>query len=234
MFAVLIPCLNEAENILAVIGAIRSNIPDCNIIIIDDGSSDATAEKAAQAGADVISLPYNLGIGAAIQTGYIYALEHGFEAIVRLDGDGQHNPHDIFRLLEPINELRADMVIGSRFCESQGYTSSVVRVLGIRYFSAMISVLTGLRITDPTSGFYAVNKEALRFLARHTPIDYPEIESLILLARAGFRIMEIPTTMRPRTAGKSSIGFGDSLYYMLKVTLAIVIELIRRKPVNRQ
>jgi len=121
------------------------------------------------------------------------------------------------------------MVVGSRFCQGPGYIASVARALGIRYFSTLASLFTGMKVTDPTSGFYACNKAALDFLARHTPIDYPEIESLILLSRAGFRIMEVSTTMKPRISGKSSIGVAGSLYYMLKVTLAIFIELIRRK-----
>lgn len=223
----IIPAYNEATNIASVIAEVRQAITLDEIVVIDDGSMDDTASIATSAGTTVLHLPFNMGIGSAIQVGYMYAVQNDYDLVVRLDGDGQHDPADIEHLIHPVLCAESDVSIGSRFIDSSGYRSSFVRLLGIRYFRLLTAFLTGQKFTDPTSGFHAYNRSAVRFLEQHTPSDYPEIEGLVLLKRARFRVSEVPVTMRPRQSGKSSIRSVASVYYMLKVTLALVIDLLR-------
>jgi glycosyltransferase involved in cell wall biosynthesis len=232
--AVIIPVYNEAASIGSVVLEIRLAAPQAAIVIVDDGCSDDSADVAEAADAIVIRLPYNLGIGGAVQTGYRFASELGYDIVVRLDGDGQHDPAQMEGLIRPILSGQADVVIGSRFVNEQGYQASVARSLGIKLFATLVSLVTHQRFTDTTSGFQAANRSAAAFLARHLPSDYPEIEGLVLLCRAGFRVFEVPVTMRPRRAGRSSITPLRSIYYTFKVLLAILIGLLRRLPEERE
>ena len=227
---VVVPAHNEEDSVATVIGEIRAADPDFEIVVVDDGSTDRTAESAEKAGAIVLKLPFNLGIGGAVQTGYQYALENDFDLAVQVDGDGQHDPSEIARLLEPILEGRADMVVGTRFAEGGGYRGTRMRRVGIHIFAAIVSMLVRARVTDTTSGFRAVNRKAIRLFAADYPHDYPEVEATVVLARHGLRMIEVPVQMRVRETGNSSITAFRSVYYMIKVLLALFIGLFRRYP----
>jgi glycosyltransferase involved in cell wall biosynthesis len=221
----LIPAYNEASRIAPVIEALRTLRMD--VVVVDDGSSDDTAGVARTHGAKVLVHAANAGTGAAEQTGFLFALEHGYDAVVRLDGDGQHDPSAVASLLGELAAGRADLVVGSRFLIGTTYRSTWPRRIGIRVLGIVITLLIGSLITDPTSGFRALNRRAMQVLARRQPEDYPEPESLIAAYRAGCRVLEVPVRMYPRETGRSSIGLLGSIYYMLKVTLAIGIDLLR-------
>lgn len=221
----IIPAFNEGASIRGVINAVRPYI-EGDIVVIDDGSEDDTAALARQAGAAVIRHPCNLGIGAAVQTGFLYGLTRGYDYVVRQDGDGQHDPAQIPRLLAVLREGDADIVVGSRFLAREGYQSTLVRRAGI-FILGLVSRLVGTRITDPTSGYWAVNRRALVVLARSHPDDYPETEALVLASRAGCRVREVPVVMYARIAGQSSIGAIYSGFYMLKVMLALLVGRLR-------
>jgi glycosyltransferase involved in cell wall biosynthesis len=224
---IVIPAYNEASNIAAVVAGIRTTFTG-DVVLVDDGSDDATAAEACGAGAKVLRHPYNLGIGAAVQTGLLYAVAHGYDFVVRLDGDGQHDPMYIPQFLGLLQSDEADIVVGSRFLARQGYQSTLVRRIGI-FTLGVLSALVGTRVTDPTSGYWALDRRAVELLARLQPDDYPETQALVLATRAGCRIKEIPVIMQGRTAGRSSIaGSMRAGFYMLKVMLAVVIERFRR------
>lgn len=224
----IVPAYNEEMNIVRVIETIRECGPaDLDIVVVNDGSQDRTAECARAARAVVLDCPINLGIGGAVQTGFRYAVQNGYDVAVQVDGDGQHDPAYLSALFRPIAEQRADVVIGSRFLERGGFRSTVLRRIGIAFFQALNSLILRQRITDNTSGFRAYGAPALRYLADHYPTDYPEPESVVMLGRAGFRIAEIPVVMRERQGGKSSITHLRSWYYMIKVTLAILMDTLR-------
>ncbi len=225
-----VPAFNEADSIGDVVGEIRGFDGDFTVVVVDDGSTDATARLAAQAGAHVVSLPFNLGIGGAVQTGYQFARDEGFDIAVQVDGDGQHDPRQIPLLVAPLLDDRADMVVGSRFAGERSYRAPLARRLGIRLFARVVSWIVGQRVTDTTSGFRAVNRRGILLFAQEYPPDYPEVESTVLVHRAGLRIVEIPVAMRERAAGRSSINVFDSVYYMIKVLLALFIDLFRRRP----
>jgi glycosyltransferase involved in cell wall biosynthesis len=227
---VIIPAYNEVDSIADVVAGVCACAPQADVVVVDDGSTDATAELAGQAGAMLLRLPVNLGIGGAVQTGYRFAVRQEYEWVARLDGDGQHDPTQIAALLDPILAGRADVVIGSRYLNTGGFYASWARRFGISLFAAIVSLLTGRRFTDVTSGFQAANCEAAAFLAEHCPSDYPEIEGLVLLCRAGFRVVEVPVTMQARTAGRSSIRAWHVLYYVVKVLLAILAAFLRQAP----
>jgi len=228
---VIIPALNEESSIAQVVSNIRQQFPTFDVVVINDGSDDATGQRAADAGAIVLHMPYNVGIGAAVQTGFIFADRQGYDVAVRSDGDGQHEPDSIQHLLEVLSTGEADMVIGSRYLEDRGYITSTPRRMGIIVLAWLISQITGLRITDPTSGFSAFNRRTIHLCAHLYPHDYPEPEAIVILHRAGLRIRETPVTMKARIGGKSSITPLRSLYYMVKVILAILIGLLRPAPV---
>lgn len=228
---VMIPCLNEAESIVTVIGRVNAALPDADILVIDDGSTDETAVLAHQAGATVANLPYNLGIGSAMQTGFLYAKEHSYDIAVQVDGDGQHNPHEIVDLLKAFETSDADVVIGSRYIEDRGYITPLVRRIGIIILSAVISVVVRHKFTDTTSGFRASNRRAIEHCAIDYPFDYPEPEAVVTLTRAGLKLQEIPVTMNPRYGGQSSITPLRSIYYMIKVLLSVMINLLRQPQV---
>jgi glycosyltransferase involved in cell wall biosynthesis len=199
------------------------------VVVIDDGSTDRTALEARSAGADVIVLPFNLGIGGAVQTGFRYAEVKKYEIAVQVDGDGQHRPDQIPVILDALDRENADVSIGSRFIESKGYTTSKIRRIGVRVFFLVNSLLLGKRITDNTSGFRAYNRKTIEFLAKHYPQDYPEPESVVILSMNGFRITETSVVMRSREYGHSSISALKAVYYMIKVLLAIFMDLFKEK-----
>ncbi len=203
-------------------------MPQAEILVVNDGSRDATAGIARDMQVKVLDLPFNLGIGGAVQTGYLYASEKGYDVAVQFDGDGQHVAGEIAKLLEPIRSGRADLAIGSRFLNPGDYRAPLFRRLGIRIFSCVLSRILGTEVTDSTSGFRAANRKAIDFLSRSYPDDYPEVESLVLLHKMSMKMQEVPVTMRERTGGKSSITPGRSVYYMTKVLMAIFIDLLKK------
>jgi glycosyltransferase involved in cell wall biosynthesis len=221
---VVIPTLNEAATVAGVVAASRAAVPDATVLVVDDGSSDASAELASAAGAAVLRLPFNCGIGAAVQAGLRFAVEQGAARVVRLDGDGQHDPDDVPRLLAALAE-GADFVLGSRFRSGRAasYRSSFTRRLGIRWFAAALRLAGAAGVTDPTSGFFAASAAAARYLAEHYASDYPEVDAVVRLARRGFRVTEVPVVMRERGGGVSSIGALAAAGYMVKVTVAIFL-----------
>lgn len=223
---VILPAWNEARAVADVVRRVRAGLPDVAVLVVDDGSLDATAAAALAAGARVIRLPYNLGIGGAVQCGFLYALEHRFDVVVRLDSDGQHPPEAIPDLLAALREQNADLVVGSRFLGEDGYRPALARRLGIRLFARLLSCICGQRLTDTTSGFRAANALAVAHMARMHACDYPEIESLITLHKAGYRIAETPVRMQQRTAGNSSISTARAVYYTVKVLLAVLVDVL--------
>jgi glycosyltransferase involved in cell wall biosynthesis len=226
--AVIIPAYNEEHTIGAVVKAVRSLGPGYDVIVINDNSSDKTYEKAGEAGAKVVTLPCNLGIGGAVQTGYKFALSRGYDACIQVDGDGQHPAQEIPRLVEPLFERGYDMVIGSRFVEDTGYQISFMRDLGIRIISFFLRATTGLVVKDPTSGFRALNRKAMRLFAGQYPQDYPEPESLVFAYKRRFKVLEVPIEMKNRMFGTSSITRTRAAYYMGKVLLAMFIDLFKK------
>lgn len=231
----LVPAHNEAGAIATTIEAIQTHAPQFDVLVIDDGSSDATRELAAAAGASVLRMPFNLGIGGAMQAGYIYAVERGYEVAVQVDGDGQHDPRFIADLLERLeNDPGLNMVTGSRFLDpkSGGYRSSAARRVGIRFFSSLLSLVTRQRITDPTSGFRMTDRRGIELFANDYPNDYPEVEAIVLIHTHRLRSAEVPVVMAPRLTGESAISSTQSVYYMIKVLLAVLVALLRARPVR--
>ncbi len=219
----IVPAFNEARSLPIVLEELRDVVPGCHLCVVDDGSSDRTAEVAAAVGATVLRCPVNLGIGGAVQTGYLWAREHGYQVAVQLDGDGQHDPRSVPALLAPIQDGTAHLVVGSRFLGRGGFRSTVLRRLGIRYLSLFLRLRCGARVSDPTSGFRAAGRSAIELFASGYPSDYPEPESIALAVRSGLRVTEVPVLMRERAHGRSSIGALRTLYYLVKVSLALVL-----------
>lgn len=224
---IIIPAYNESESIEKTVHDIEQNAQDFDYIIVNDCSTDDTLEICRNNGFPAISLPINLGIGGAVQTGYLYAYHHGYDMAVQVDGDGQHDPAFLSRMADYLERHQLDMVIGSRFIEKQGFQSSVFRRMGISYFSGLIRLLFGETITDPTSGLRLAGRRVIKLFSQQYPKDYPEPESVAAILRSGMKVVEIPVMMRERMGGISSISMAKSVYYMIKVTLAIVIERIR-------
>lgn len=224
---IIIPAYNESEALSKTVQTIQKYAPDFDYIIINDCSTDGTLAICKDNHFSVVDLPLNLGIGGAVQTGYLYAYENGYDAAVQVDGDGQHDPAFLNEMVEHLEKNQLDMVIGSRFIEMKGFQSSAIRRLGIKYFSNLIKLLTGRKITDPTSGLRMVGKRGIESFAKNYPKDYPEPESVVSILRRGMKVEEIPVVMRERQGGVSSISAIKSIYYMIKVTLAILIERIR-------
>lgn len=225
---VIIPAYNEAENIKKVVDDLITNYPQYDYIIVDDSSKDETAAICRQNNYSFVSLPINLGIGGGVQTGYKYALEHDYDIAVQHDGDGQHDPAYIGQVIKPILDGQADIVIGSRFLEREGFQSSAGRRVGIKFLSALIRLCCGARVKDVTSGFRAVNKKYIRFYAEEYPSDYPEPEAIVTASLNGAKIQEVAVVMRERENGVSSINLKRSVYYMVKVSIAIVICRVTR------
>ncbi len=228
--AAIVPAYNEAGSIGAVVAEIRAADPELEVVVVDDGSTDATAEIAMGAGATVLCLPYNLGIGAAVQTGLQYADDNEFDLAVQIDGDGQHDARELAQLLAPIVSGEADIAVGSRFAGARFYRPSVARRIGIALFAGLVSLIVRQRVTDTTSGFRAMNRRGIRLFAADYPHDYPEVEATVLVFRHRLRMVEVPVTMRQRETGRSSITVFRSLYYMGKVSLALFVGLLRPRP----
>ena len=230
----IVPARNEAGAIGGVVDEIRAFDPTLDVVVIDDGSTDATAEVARSRGAAVVSLPFNLGIGGAVQTGFKYALEHGYELAVRLDGDGQHDPAELPKLIGPVVAGEADIVVGSRFHGGDSsYRPPLARRIGIGFFARLVSALVRQSVTDTTSGFQALNRHGIELFAADYPHDYPEVEATVMVIRHRLRLMEVQARMREREHGSSSITVLRSLYYMVKVTLALLVGMFRRNVVTR-
>ena len=225
----IVPAHNEESAVGGVVSEIRAFDPGLDVVVVDDGSTDHTVAAAAAAGAFVVRLPFNLGIGAAVQTGFKFALEHGYEVAVRLDGDGQHDPAELPKLLAPLDRGEADVVVGSRFANGAGdHRGTRARRVGIVFFARLVSALTRQRVTDTTSGFQALNRRGISIFAADYPHDYPEVEATLMVHKHRLRLAEVPVTMREREHGTSSITAVRSIYYVFKVTLAVLIGMLRR------
>lgn len=224
---IIIPAYNESECIEKTIENIQKNAADFDYIIINDCSTDNTREICEKQGFHIINLPINLGIGGAVQTGYLYGVRYGYDMAVQVDGDGQHDAAFLQKMADHMEITGADMVIGSRFIEKQGFQSTGVRRIGIRFFTWLIRLMTGKTVTDPTSGLRMVNRKVMKEFALNYPKDYPEPESVVTIIEEGYKVQEIPVIMRERMGGVSSISMKKSVYYMVKVSLAILFEKIR-------
>jgi glycosyltransferase involved in cell wall biosynthesis len=224
----IVPALNEEESVGRVIDEIHVFDPGFDIVVVDDGSTDRTAGIAADRGAHVLRLPFNLGIGGAVQTGYRFAFERGYDVAVQVDGDGQHDAAQLPTILEPVLAGQADLCVGSRFAHGSGYQSSFMRRLGIKVFATVVSAVVRQKVTDTTSGFRAVNRKGIALFAADYPHDYPEVEATVMSVKHKLRLREVPVEMRERASGASSITALRSVYYMTKVLLAIFVGLFRR------
>lgn len=224
----IIPAYNESASIVNTVSDIINNAPGFDYVVINDRSRDNTLQVCKENNINVINLPLNLGIGGAVQTGYWYALENDYDIAVQFDGDGQHDAKYLNKMADFLIENDCDMVIGSRFIEKEGFQSSSARRFGIKYFSFLIKLLTGKRITDPTSGYRMGNRKIIEQFANAYPKDYPEPETVVAILDKGKKVAEMPVVMRAREEGVSSISLKKSVYYMIKVTLAMIIERIRK------
>jgi len=227
---IILPAFDEEESIGPLLREIHEYVPQLPVVVVNDGSADMTAEAAIRNGAEVLDLPCNLGVGSAVQAGFRYAYEQGYKYAVRCDGDGQHPPVEIPRLLEGMREHQVDLIIGSRFLGERTYAGTLVRYCGINALALILSIMCKKRVTDPTSGFQVLNHPLLHFFSRSYPIDYPEPEALALMRRQGYDFHEVPVAFRKRGAGRSSIRGWGTLYYILKVFLALLVD--RARPVD--
>ncbi len=225
---VIIPAYNEQASIERTVQDIKENAPGFDYIVINDCSTDNTLQICEQNGIRVLKLPVNLGIGGAVQSGYLYAYRNGYDVAVQFDGDGQHSAKYLEDMADMLVENKADMVIGSRFITNEGFQSSFMRRMGIKHFNLLIKMLTGENITDPTSGMRMVNRDLIKLFSEDYPKDYPEPESVVQIIAMGKKVMETPVIMNERTEGVSSISPGKSIYYMIKVTIAMIIARIRK------
>lgn len=226
---IIIPAYNEERNILGVIEDVLTNATGFDYIIVNDCSTDNTINLCKENGLNVLNLPTNLGIGGCVQAGYKYARENGYDIAIQFDGDGQHNAKYIETLYKAMLEKKYDMIIGSRFITNLGFQSSAVRRMGIKFLSQLIQRITKTNISDPTSGLRIINKEVIEIFCKYYPVDYPEPESIVSLCRMGFKIGEVPVIMNERNEGSSSISPSRSLYYMVKVSLAIIIDFLKTR-----
>jgi glycosyltransferase involved in cell wall biosynthesis len=224
---VIVPALNEEGAIGDVVRDIHRHVPGVPVLVIDDCSADSTIARAREAGAEVLPMPHHLGVGGCVQAGYKLAWELGYQYVIRVDGDGQHDARDIPRIFETLKSTGCEMVIGSRFAEDNGSRTGAVRSLGIRFFRLVLRPVLGKPVHDPTSGFVGVNRRALEVFRQSFPLEYPEIEALVVLQRRRFRFEEVPCHMRPRTTGRSSITALKSLYYVLHVLLGVFVNVLK-------
>jgi glycosyltransferase involved in cell wall biosynthesis len=224
----IVPAFNEERNVGRVIDELRAFDGGLDVVVVSDGSHDRTVEVAREHGAHVVSLPFNLGIGGAVQTGFRYAQENGYELVVRCDGDGQHDPGELPKVLAPVISGEADIAVGSRFAGGDGYRSSATRRIGIRILALVVSAIAKQRVTDTTSGFQALNARAIELFAADYPHDYPEVEGMVMTIKHRLRLVEVPVRMREREHGQSSITTLRSIYYMAKVLTALFVGLFRR------
>jgi glycosyltransferase involved in cell wall biosynthesis len=225
---IIIPAFNEEATLRDVVEGIRRSLPQADILVVNDGSTDATETVAKSEGVLLLNHPYNMGIGATMQTGFLYALNAGYDLVAQIDGDGQHNAEFLPSLIKPIVEKKCNLVIGSRYLSDGGFKSSLPRRLGMRFFSGLVRLFTGKKVTDPTSGFRALDRKVIELFSEEYPSDYPEVEALISAHKQGLAFQEVETTMRHRQGGTSSIGILSALYYMVKVSLSISIGFFRR------
>jgi len=232
-YLAVVPAYNESATVVGVIDGLREQAPGFDVLVVDDGSTDDTAAVAGMAGAQVLRLPFNLGIGGAVQAGFIYARDHKYDFMAQVDGDGQHEPAELQKLVTAIRgSSGVDMVCGSRFLtDDYHYPAPISRRTGIHLFAALLSRLIGARVSDPTSGFRLYNRRAIELFARDYPHDYPEVEAVLMLHHHRLRMREVPVKMYLRGGGNSSISTGKSAYYMIKVLLALFVGLARRRPV---
>lgn len=224
---VIIPAFNESESIKDTVREIISKAPDFDYVVVNDCSTDNTLQILVDEGFNYLDLPVNLGIGGAVQAGYRYAEENGYDIAVQVDGDGQHDPEYLGKMAEELEKSEADMIIGSRFIEKKGFQSSALRRVGIKYFTGLIKMVTGKTVTDPTSGLRMIGRNVIEEFADKYPRDYPEPESVVAILKHRRKVVEIPVKMRERQGGTSSIHMWKSVYYMIKVTIAILIERVR-------
>lgn len=226
---VIVPAYNEAATIADVLAGIKREAPDCDVLVVDDGSEDETAAIVERTGmAELVRLPFNLGIGGAMQTGYKYAWRNGYDIAIQCDADGQHPANRIRDLAELVMAEKADIIVGSRYVADTGYVPSVTRRVGKSLLSRLVDAIVGGGITDTTSGFRAANRKVIRMFARHYPEDYPEAEALVILHKSGLKAAEMPVRMMPRRGGRTSIRPQNAAYYMIKVGLAIFVDIFRK------
>jgi glycosyltransferase involved in cell wall biosynthesis len=224
---VIVPAFNEEASVGYVVREIQQEQAGVPILVIDDCSTDSTEAQARQAGAKVLSLPHHLGLGGAVQAGYKLAFELGYEYVIRVDGDGQHDPRDLSVILNALRTSGYEMVIGSRYFDRDAHHTSFLRWVGIRFFRFVLRPILGQPVLDPTSGFVGVNRLALQVFSRSFPLEYPEIEALVVLERRAFRFQEVPCHIRPRMAGKSSITPVKSVYYIFHVLLGVLVNILK-------
>ncbi|HEY7336266.1 MAG TPA: glycosyltransferase family 2 protein [Bryobacteraceae bacterium] len=224
---ILIPAFNEEGAVGDVVREVHAVMPDAPVLVVDDSSADGTVLRAREAGARVLELPHHLGLGGCVQAGYRLAYELGYEYVIRVDGDGQHDPRDIPTIFEALREEGCEMVIGSRYLNGKGPNFGIMRAAGITFFRAVLRPILGKEVHDPTSGFVGVNRTALAVFSRSFPLEYPEIEALVVLQRRRFRFVEVPCHMRPRQAGRSTITAVKSLYYIMHVLLGVFVNVLK-------
>ena len=224
---ILIPAFNEEGAVGGVVREVQEVMPGTPVLVVDDSSGDNTVLRAREAGARVLELPHHLGLGGCVQAGYRLAFELGYQYVIRVDGDGQHDPRSIPRLLETLEKEGCEMVIGSRFLDGDGVHFGPLRAAGILFFRMVLRPILGKPVSDPTSGFVGVNRTALAIFSRSFPLEYPEIEALVVLQRRRFRFVEVPCRMRPRRTGRSTITGVKSLYYMMHVLLGVFVNILR-------
>jgi hypothetical protein len=232
-FLAVVPAYNEAGSVANVVRSLREAAPRFDVVVVDDGSTDDTARQAASAGAALVRLPFNLGIGGAVQTGFLYARERGYDYVAQVDGDGQHEAAELHKLVTAMAADRSiDVVCGSRFLGAeQRYPAPISRRTGVHLFSFALRLMLGQPVSDPTSGFRLYNRRAIALFARDYPHDYPEVEAILMLHENHLRMTEVPVSMQLRGTGRSSITKTRSLYYMIKVSLALVVGMMRRRTV---
>jgi glycosyltransferase involved in cell wall biosynthesis len=224
---VMIPAFNEEKSLPGLLAEVRTALPGVHVLVINDGSRDATAQVAREHGAHVLNMPYNAGVGTAVQAGFQYAWQNGFKYLLRMDGDGQHPPSEAQYLLATMEAGDVDLVVGSRFGGEKQMISTRLRYLGVRGLAFFLSLICRSKVTDPTSGFWLVNRRLLYVFSHTYPCDYPEPEALAFVRRLGYSFKEVPVRFRPRMAGESSIGHWDTLFHAFKVLLALVVDRVR-------
>jgi glycosyltransferase involved in cell wall biosynthesis len=231
-YLAVVPAYNESATVVQVIQSLRAYAPRFDTLVVDDGSTDDTGALSRSAGARVLRLPFNLGIGGAVQAGFVYAREHGYDFLAQVDADGQHDSAELERLTTVMHEADVDMVCGSRFLtDDHAYPAPISRRTGIHIFAFLLSRIVDTPVSDPTSGFRLYNRRAIELFARDYPHDYPEVEAVLMLHHHRLRMCEVPVRMYTRGGGSSSISTGKSAYYMVKVLLALMVGLARRRPV---
>lgn len=223
---VIIPAYNEEESILTTVQALNSVHPEVDAVVVNDASKDNTKNILSENHIHYLDLPVNLGIGGGVQAGYMYAYRNGYDIAIQMDGAGQHPASELDKIIAPIKAEKADIVVGSRFVNKEGFQSSAIRRFGIKFLSSLIYLCTGKHILDVTSGYRAVNRKFIKIFSEEYAQDYPEPEALVTAAKKGAEIIEVPVMMKERQGGMSSISPIKSIYYMIKVSLAIIIKNI--------